>query len=189
MKVKKWKGDKMNNNVPDKMMEIFLGEQDNYLNQHENKYKNNHKAVIFYWEEIRSVIENKSNKDIVKLNEEEKLRLMEEIDKRIKREEDDIYFDYVKRFTNDFQFLRQYPEIANATLRMKRPKFPNSDEYDKAIYDRFYDLREELQRYGHGDEYKAISELLKSEKTTDGDKRILTARLSVINKQLEAMNR
>lgn len=100
------------------------------------------------------------------------------LDEKVSQVKDDEYFEQVKYFTRDFSFLRELPELIKATSGVSIRKFT-----DKEAYDRFYDLRASLQR--GISEYGQINILLENKNTTDGDRRILLARKSVMDKEIE----
>lgn len=107
--------------------------------------------------------------------------LLNMLDDTIKMEKEELYFEQVRRFTDDFKFLRAYPEIENARHGYtKREKFTDSESYK-----RFCSLREKLQK--EYNEYNGINNILKDskQKITDTDKRILLERKEVIEKELE----
>ncbi len=107
--------------------------------------------------------------------EEEKTRLENE---RIAQEKDELYFEQVKAFTNNFSFLRG--EITTQIAEGRRPvkKFT-----DKESYMRFLELRSLLQ-VGNS-EYLRIEQLLQNEDLSDVNKKILEERKVVIDKQIE----
>lgn len=127
---------------------------------------------VDYLESIKRTIVNKKN-----MGEEVKIHLLKLVDERINEENDQIYYDQVKEFTNNFQFLREYSEIVRATKGYRSKKFT-----DKKAYDRFCSLREKLQKGYRGEESK-INELLKDENIDNADRRILESRMQVMEKE------
>ena len=101
--------------------------------------------------------------------------LLEMIGERIKEE---TYYEQVEDFTNGFQFLSEYPELVNATSGFRKRKFT-----DREAYDRFCDLRTKLQ--SGLNEYSQVNRLLEDKSINDTDKKILEARKSVIDKEIE----
>ncbi len=140
--------------------------------------KENIKDEVKYWVSIKDIIANgsKDNEFNIKIGKGAKEQLLKIIDERISLKKDKIYYNQVKTFTNDFQFLMQYPEIVRSMHGGKNKKFT-----DKESYDRFCSLRLLLQK-GY-DEYTEIDNLLKSKDIDDADKKILTVRKSVMDKE------
>lgn len=131
---------------------------------------------VNYLQSIKGTIVNKRN-----MGEEVKIHLLKLLDERINEENDQIYYDQVKEFTNDFQFLREYSEIVTATKGYRGKKFT-----DKNAYDRFCSLRESLQKGYRGEKF-IINELLNSEKVDSADRRILESRMQVMEKEANKM--
>lgn len=100
---------------------------------------------------------------------------MEMITKRISEEKDSLYYEQVRRYTNDFQFLDEYPEVIRAAYGKKIKKFT-----DEESYNRFCDLRN-LIKLGYK-EYPRICELLERKNISDTDKKILSKRKAVIER-------
>lgn len=111
----------------------------------------------------KKVTTKKSN-----MSKESTKYLLELIDKSIGEEKDQIYYEQVRKFTNDFQFLSEYPELVNATSGHRKGKFT-----DRESYDRFFSLRESVQCGIN--EYSQINNLLNAPNLNSGDKRILEA--------------
>lgn len=141
--------------------------------------KLNIKNKANYLTRIRDEIKGKKpdrgfDLDMGEIAEEHLLQL---IDVKINTEKDQVYYDQVKKFTNDFCFLREYPEIPRALQSVKKVKFT-----DKEAYDRYCSLRSELQK-GY-DERLRIEELLERDDVDAVDKRILNERKVVIDKEI-----
>jgi len=100
--------------------------------------------------------------------------LLEMLDGKIK---DEVYYEQVKKFTDNFQFLSE-EEMRYKGARGRMVKFTDSYSSDK-----YYSLRSQIQK-GH-DEYLRINELLKSDKLDNIDRKILTARKDVLDKEIE----
>ena len=99
------------------------------------------------------------------------------IDERIELEKDELYFEQVRRFTRDFQFLKVYPEIIDASRGIRKiDRFTDSESYD-----RFCSLRELLKK--GADEEAQIDKIIKSGKIDAIDEKILLARKEVIEKE------
>lgn len=111
-----------------------------------------------------------------------KTQIFNMLDTKIEEEKDKEYFEEVKYFKRNFSFLKDLPEIADATMGISNRKFKNLESYE-----RYCNLREQLQTGWQG-EFKIIEELLKSEGTPETDKKILEARLQVIKKEKEKIN-
>lgn len=129
---------------------------------------------ISYLKSIKGTVANKKGN----MNKEPKKYLLKLIDQSISEEKDQIYYEQVKHFTNNFQFLGEYPELINAKLGARLRKFT-----DKKAYDRFCNLRTQLQ--DGVSEYSQVNRLLEDESVNDADKRILEARKSVMDKEIE----
>lgn len=115
----------------------------------------------------------------IKMGEVSQEHLLKMIDSTIKTEKDEVYFEQVRKFTDDFQFLRVYPEIERGKHGVsKRVKFTDSESYE-----RFCDLREKLQK--EYNEEMGIQLLINSNEIDNIDKRILSERKKVIEKENE----
>lgn len=102
--------------------------------------------------------------------------LLEILDGKIK---DELYYEQVKAHTNNFEFLRDYPELVKADHGAReRKKFT-----DYETYSGFENLVEELQRISN-DEGVAIQQMLENKNTSEIDRRILTERREVLEKQI-----
>jgi len=140
----------------------------------------NIKDKASYLSKIKDAITGK-NEGIpfnVNLGEEGQEQLIRMIDEKIGIEKDELYYNQVKNFTNDFKFLKDYPEIVAALNGARNVKFT-----DKESYDRFSALRFLVQ---NGDsEYTQIDKLIRTKNINEVDRRILIARKSVMDKELE----
>lgn len=126
------------------------------------------------WKTVRKLIENKN------VDEKMKTQITSLIDKKIAEEKDNIYFEETKRFTDNFKFLKGYPEVYYASVGKKEKRFT-----DREAFDRFFELRALLQKGSN--EYSEISKLLGNKEISEGDKRILTARIEVMDKEASKM--
>ena len=119
-------------------------------------------------------------KERVKSSEINKARLLEEIEKRLNVEEENLYYEQVRRYTNNFEFLTELPEL-RISRGYKVGKFT-----DKESLDKYMDLVSKLQKCAK-DEYSQILIFLDYKNISDEDRRILNARKLVIekNKELE----
>lgn len=129
---------------------------------------------ISYLKSIKGTVANKKGN----MNKEPKKYLLKLIDQSISEEKDQIYYEQVKAFTKGFQFLREYPEIMMATNGLTVKKFTNRETYK-----RFCSLRMLVQ--DGFSEYSQVNRLLEDESVNDADKRILEARKSVMDKEIE----
>lgn len=141
----------------------------------------NIKNKASYMSTIRDMItgKNEDGEIDIKIEEPSKELLLELLDQSIKTEKDELYYDQVRKFTNDFQFLKQYSEVIKATKgSTKRSKFTDKDSYD-----RFCSLRERLQK--KCDEYTGIESLVNSSNIDEVDRRILIERKQVMDREIE----
>lgn len=141
----------------------------------------NIKNKASYLSTIRDAIIGKDESINIGINmdDETEEKLLKLIDDRIELEKNAMYFEQVKRFTKGFQFLKEYPEIVNATHgNSKLNKFTDSESYS-----RFCNLRELLQK--EYNETIGIQLLIKSREVDDTDIRILLARKEVIDIEKE----
>ncbi len=146
----------------------------------DNEYeKGNVKNKASYLYVIRNGITGKE-KNInlgINIDKETEKKLLKLIDERIEIEKDELYFEQVRRFTRDFQFLKVYPEIIDASRGIRKiDRFTDSESYD-----RFCSLRELLQK--GADEEAQIDKIIKSGKIDAIDEKILLARKEVIEKE------
>lgn len=146
----------------------------------DNEYeKGNVKNKASYLYVIRNGITGKE-KNInlgINIDKETAKKLLKLIDERIELEKDELYFEQVRRFTRDFQFLKVYPEIIDASRGIRKiDRFTDSESYD-----RFCSLRELLQK--GADEEAQIDKIIKSGKINAIDEKILLARKEVIEKE------
>ena len=146
----------------------------------DNEYeKGNVKNKASYLYVIRNGITGKE-KNInlgINIDKETAKKLLKLIDERIELEKDELYFEQVRRFTRDFQFLKVYPEIIDASRGIRKiDRFTDSESYD-----RFCSLRELLQK--GADEEAQIDKIIKSGKIDAIDEKILLARKEVIEKE------
>ena len=127
-----------------------------------------------------------ANTDIdlnIKIGKEAQEYLLEMIDDKIKEEKDELYFEQVKKFTKGFQFLKEYSEVVRARCgASKMNKFTDLESYY-----RFCSLRELLQK--EYDESIGIQILLDSNGIDDADRRILTERKKIVDKEIERKSR
>ncbi len=86
---------------------------------------------------------------------------------------DEIYYQSMRYFTFEFDFLMEYPEIAKGGVGRKI--------IDKESARKYIDLRIKVQQGKN--EKERIQELLKDPETDETDKRILKERLAVIVKK------
>lgn len=147
-------------------------------------YKEDNVAAVGYWKAIRDAItgEKTDTSLNIKLGKQAKEQLLNMLDDRINTEQDELYYQQVKNFTNNFQFLKDYTETARAIQGARNAKFT-----DKESYDRYYSLRLLLQE-GY-DEYEQVGNLLESGELNSADVRILTARKDVMDKAMENAQR
>lgn len=122
--------------------------------------------------------ENSFNIKVSKSIEEEITTLM---DQKIAEEQDLVYYEQVKKFTRDFSFFSESPEIITATTGKRSQLFT-----DRESYYRFYNLRE-LIREGRN-EYKQITKVLKDNDLSEMDKRILNERIKRIEEKRKEEN-
>lgn len=134
-----------------------------------------------YWMSIRDAIagEEGNNPLNMQIGKSAEKILLKMIDERIDGEKDLLYYEQVKYFTRDFRFLKENSEIIRATNGAEKRKFT-----DREAYNRFIDLRSLLQE-GHN-EYIRINRLLENGNIDDGDRRILEARIKVMDREIEA---
>jgi len=120
-----------------------------------------------------------AQKYLIEMIDENIKKEKDEMDYRIQAEKDELYFEQVRNFTNDFQFLRDDPLIVRARHgATKTAKFTDTESYE-----RFCSLRNLLQK--DYNENIGIENLLKRKNIGKADARILSARKDVINKEIE----
>ena len=129
-------------------------------------------------ESIRNAIDsNEDNNFNINISESQKQDLLQMLDEKIKFTKDETYYEQVKKFTNDFQFLAQYPEIVDGLEgHSNKRKFT-----DKEAYNRYYELRTRLNN-GFSEESQ-IKMLLLNPKLNNVDRRILTERKAVMQEK------
>lgn len=142
--------------------------------------ENEGKTKPEYWQAIKDLISQRNQGLNIKMDEEMEKQMLTMIDQKISDEKDNMYYEQVKAFTNNFSFLKDYSEVHQAINGVRRIKFTDIESFN-----RFYDLRISLQN-GYGNEFTQIERLLRREDISDIDKKILTARKEVINKEKEA---
>ena len=120
---------------------------------------------------LKSIQDEVENTD--KVEGEAKKYLLEMI-------KDEIYYEQVREFTAGFEFLRKFPEAINA---INGYGFTGKKFTDREAYDRFCDLRTKLQ--DGVSEYSQVNRILEDGGINDTDKRILEARKSVMDKEME----
>lgn len=140
-----------------------------------NESENGEKPQVQYWIAIREMLfgeeEGKIRKD---------LKISKGIKNKVKKMlDDEIYYQDVKYYTEDFKFLRDFPEVALGSS----PRRGFSDIKSSLKYD---DLRVKLQ--ASFDEYQKIKTLLNFEKD-DVTIRILEERKKEMEKQRERRER
>ena len=112
-----------------------------------------------------------------KMGEVSQEHLLGMLDGKIK---DELYYEQVKVYTNNFEFLRDYPEFVKADHGAReRKKFT-----DFEAHSRFCDLASSLGEKSY-DENTAIQQMLLNKDITEIDRRILTERREVLEKQIE----
>lgn len=112
-----------------------------------------------------------------KMEEASQEHLLEMLDTKI---EDELYYEQVKAYTNNFEFLRDYPELVKADHGAReRKKFT-----DFEVHSRFCDLTSALGEKS-SDEAVAIQQMLQNKQISEIDRRILTERREVLQKQME----
>lgn len=134
------------------------------------------------WEEICQIVREQSEGSFLPEYEfwiaAKKIKFPEDINKQLsgtqlkvkQKLEDEIYYQMVRHFTFDFEFLRQFPEAARATSTGRR------------ICDRrYFELRDKMQKYES--EYQAIQNMLNNPNTDEVTKRILESRLGQMQKR------
>jgi len=103
--------------------------------------------------------------------------LLEILDDKIK---DELYYEQVKAYTNNFEFLRDYPEFVKADHGAReRKKFT-----DFEAHSRFCDLASALEEISY-DENTGIQQMLSNKNINEIDRRILTERREALQKQME----
>ena len=131
-----------------------------------------------FWESIERVI-NGTNRDErinIKIDENIKNELLDRIEEKVTIEKQQLYYEQVRRFTNDFSFLSEYSEVAKARgVQLK--KFT-----DEESYRRFLGLQSLVHR--GADEYTQIVSLLERDGVEEVNRRILEARKCVIDKEM-----
>lgn len=130
-----------------------------------------------YWQAVRKLIADRDQRLNIKMDEEMQKQMISMIDERISSEKDNLYYEQVRAFTNDFSFLRDDPLIVKAITGSRKNKFT-----DRESYDRYCNLRSRLQE-GYRGEYQKIEGDLKEGKVDNGDRRILEQRLKVMEKE------
>lgn len=144
----------------------------------EQSSETGNKTKLECWQAVKDLIAQRNKSLKINMNEEMEKQMISMIDEKISGEKDVLYYEQVKYFTRDFSFLREYPELQTAMTGSKARKFT-----DKESFNRFYDLRSLLQN-GYNESIQ-IERLLRRKDIGDADKRILTERKAVINKELE----
>ena len=146
----------------------------------DREYKaGNIKNKANYLSTIRDAITGEGIDLGVQIEEGTEQHLLQMLDTRIRTERDELYFEQVRSFTNDFQFLRDYSEVVRARHGAgKTNKFTDTESYM-----RFTSLRNGLQK--EYNEHMGIELLLKSKKIDDVDRRILLARKEVLDREIE----
>ena len=130
---------------------------------------------------IRNSITGKKGKldSSIKIESGAEQQLLQMLDDRINIEKDELYFEQVKNFTNGFEFLRDYTEIVRARHGVSKVhKFTDSESFG-----RFSSLRELLQKEYNED--VGIQLLINSDEIDEIDKKILSERKKVMEKQIE----
>lgn len=147
----------------------------------EKNSENDNRTKPEYWQAIRNLIVQRDKSLNIKMNEEMEKQMISMIDERISSEKDNLYYEQVKSFTNDFSFLRDDTLVIRATTGTRREKFT-----DRESYDRYCNLRSMLQEV-HRREYQGIEKLLNYGKVNSGDRRILEQRIKVMQKEASKM--
>lgn len=122
---------------------------------------------------------NGENKDIdlnIKPEKGVKDQLLQMIDDRIKVEKDELYYEQVRSFTDDFQFL------SAEEMRLKGKSGRMTKFTDEESAERYYALLAKIQK--GEDEYLRITQLL-NKKINEIDKKILSGRKEVIDREKE----
>lgn len=140
--------------------------------------ENTNRTKLEYWEAVKDLIGN-GNVNI-KMDEEMKKQMISKIDENILSEKDNLYYEQVKYFTNDFSFLKDYVEVQEAIKGHRKRKFTDMESFN-----RYYNLTALLREEEGYSEYSQIDKLLKSKKISEIDRRILTERRAVISKEEE----
>ncbi len=133
----------------------------------EKESKSGKKTVPECWISIRNKYFETDNN---------KMEMSKTVEERVKQLlEDEIYYQDVKYFTNNFSFLRDDPEVALGTT--PRRKFKDTTSYFK-----YFDLRQELQTTS--DEDRKIRQLLESD-IDNANRRVLEERKKVLEREFE----
>ena len=140
------------------------------------------------WEEICQIVREQSEGSFLPEYEfwiaAKELKFPEDTNKQFssiqlkvkQKVEDEIYYQMVKYFTFDFEFLSQFPEAARATSTGRR------------IYDRrYFELRDKMQKYES--EGYAIQMMLNNPNTDEVTKRILQSRLGKMQERKNGFER
>ena len=126
---------------------------------------------------IKNEIYSNENSNLnVKISKSVKPLLLPMLEDKIKFEKDEMYYEQVKRFTKGFKYFREYPEVIDCFEGHSQRKFT-----DKESYNRYCSLRKKISR-GSSEQYQ-IEKLLLDEKLNSVDRRILTERKSVMQKE------
>lgn len=146
----------------------------------EREYKSgNIDSRLAFLNKIRDAITGESaGIDLgAKMGEASQEHLLKILDGKIK---DEVYYEQVKAYTNNFEFLRDYPEFVKADHGAKeRKKFT-----DFEAHSRFCDLASALEEISY-DENTAIQQMLSTKNISEIDKRILIERREILEKQME----
>jgi len=136
-----------------------------------NESENGQKPEVEYWIAIRKMLFDEKEGEIRK-----DLKISKNIKNRVKKMLDaEIYYQDVKYYTEDFKFLRDFPEVALGSS-------PRRGFFDTECLFRYIDLREQLQSEWNED--IAIKRMLKNN-PDDATQRILQARAEAIKKEKE----
>ena len=160
-------------------------EKEERVKQYEEKMEQERKAKFDkYWNEICEIVskqsEGSSKPEYVFWEDVKKIKFpsisnqkLSGIQSKVRQKlEDEIYYQKVKFFTFDFEFLSQFYESARGTSVRRKID-------DK----RYFALRDEMHKYQS--ERNAIHTMLKNPNTDEVTKRILQSRLQQMQKNNE----